>query len=102
MGKARYGWCTLIPLAFMCVNTLTAGWLNLGVNYLRPQLAAGAPSLWAAFLLAPTPAKIQSVVTIVVMALLVVVVVDSLVQWSRPARRRVAGQAEPSEALVPS
>jgi len=102
MGKARYGWCTLIPLAFMCVNTLTAGWLNLGVNYLRPQLAAGAPSLWAAFLLAPTPAKIQSVVTLVVMALLVVVVVDSLVQWSRPARRQVAGQAEPSEALVPS
>src|SRR5262249_28055921 len=37
-GKARYVACTLVPLAFMCVNTLTAGWMNLGVNYLRPQL----------------------------------------------------------------
>ncbi len=55
MGRARYAWCTLVPLAFMCVNTLTAGWLNLSVNYLRPQLAAGAPTLWTAFLAAPTP-----------------------------------------------
>ena len=43
MGKARYVWCTLIPLAFMCVNTLTAGWMNLGINYLAPQLKGGAP-----------------------------------------------------------
>jgi carbon starvation protein len=78
MGKARYAWCTLVPLAFMCVNTLTAGWMNLGLNYLRPQIAAGAPSLWAAFLAAPAPAKIQSVFTLVIMALLVVVIVDSM------------------------
>src|SRR5204863_3060727 len=50
MGKARYIGVTLAPLAFMCVNTLTAGWMNISINYLRPQLAAGAPSLWAAFL----------------------------------------------------
>src|SRR4030095_4163420 len=49
MGKARYAACTLVPLAFMCVNTLTAGWMNLGVNYLRPQLQAGAGTLWQAF-----------------------------------------------------
>ncbi len=103
MGKARYVWCTLVPLAFMCVNTLTAGWMNLGVNYLRPQLLQGAPSLWAAFLAAPAPAKIQSVVTLVIMVLLVVVVVDSLVQWSRPARRRTpAAEAETAEALAAS
>ena len=49
MGKARYVWCTLLPLAFMCVNTLSAGWMNIGVNYLAPQLHEGAPGLWAAF-----------------------------------------------------
>ena len=81
MGKARYVWCTLAPLAFMCVNTLTAGWLNLSVNYLAPQLAAGAPSLWAAFLLAPMPARMQCVVTLVIMALLLVVMVDSVMRW---------------------
>ncbi len=87
MGKARYLWTTLLPLAFMCVNTLTAGWMNLRVNYLRPQLQAGANSLWDAFLIAPTPAKIQSVVTLLLMALLVIVIVDSLVQWNRMLRR---------------
>ena len=103
MGKARYAWCTLLPLAFMCVNTLTAGWMNLSVNYLHPQLAAGATSLWAAFLLAPLPAKIQSVVTLVIMGLLVVVVADSLFQWLHPARRRLPrGAPETAEALAAS
>ena len=101
MGKARYAWCTLVPLAFMCVNTLTAGWLNLGVNYLSPQLAAGAPDLWRAFLAAPAPAKLQSVVTLVIMALLVVVVVDSVLHWARLARRR-SGTRQTAEALAAS
>src|SRR5678815_5193214 len=69
MGRARYVWCTLIPLAFMVVNTLTAGWMNLGVNYLRPQLAAGSPSLWTAFLAAPGPARMQCAITLLIMAL---------------------------------
>jgi carbon starvation protein len=103
MGKARYVWCTLPPLAFMCVNTLTAGWLNLGVNYLRPQLVAGAPSLWAAFVAAPLPAKLQSVITLTLMALLVVVVTDSLVQWSKAARRReTAAVRKAAGAMAPS
>ena len=103
MGKGRYVWCTLIPLAFMCVNTLTAGWMNLSVNYLRPQLAAGAPGLWAAFLSAPRPAQIQSVVTLVLMALRVVVVADSLLHWLRPARRREPTvDREAAEALAAS
>jgi carbon starvation protein len=98
MGRARYVWCTLIPLAFMCVNTLTAGWMNLGINYLRPQLLAGAPNLWAAFLAAPTPARLQCIVTLIVMLLLVVVVVDCLFRWSALLRGRsveVADEALP-------
>ena len=101
-GRGRYAWCTLVPLAFMCVNTLTAGWMNVGVNYLRPQLAAGAPGLWAAFALAPAPAKIQTVVTLVIMALLVVVIVDSLVQWGRMLRGRVAGAARTGAEAAPA
>ena len=94
MGRARYLWVTLVPLAFMCVNTLTAGWMNLGVNYLRPQLKAGAPDLWAAFVAAPVTAKVQSLLTLVVMALLVVVMVDCVSHWMRalgpPPRARQA------------
>jgi len=99
MGRGRYAWCTLVPLAFMCVNTLTAGWMNLRVNYLRPQIEAGATSLWAAFLAAPTPARMQCIVTLCVMALLVVVVTDSLYRWTAGIRGRSI--AEPAPATVP-
>jgi carbon starvation protein len=97
MGRARYVWCTLVPLAFMCVNTLTAGWMNLRVNYLRPQLAAGATSLLEAFAKAPLPARMQCVITLVVMALLVVVMADSVPRWIevwRGRRARVPGAPE--------
>jgi carbon starvation protein len=82
IGRARYAWATVVPLAFMCVNTLTAGWMNIGINYLRPQLLAGAPGVWAAFLVAPMPARLQCGVTLLVMALLIVVLVESVMQWS--------------------
>jgi carbon starvation protein len=95
MGKARYIAITLVPLAFMCVNTLTAGWLNIGINYLRPQLAAGAPSLWAAFLAAPVPARLQTLMTLALMALLVVVVVDCLRHWTRALRGGAPALAAP-------
>jgi len=93
LGRARYVWVTAVPLAFMCVNTLTAGWMNLGVNYLRPQLLAGAPGLWAAFAAAPIPARVQCVLTLLVMALLVVVIVDSGVRWLKPLFRPAAAPA---------
>ena len=81
----------------MVVNTLTAGWMNLRVNYLRPQLAAGATSLLEAFAKAPVPAQMQCVITLVVMALLVVVMADSVPRWIevwRGRRARVPGAPE--------
>ena len=99
MGRVRYVWCTLVPLAFMCVNTLTAGWMNLRVNYLAPQLKNGAPSLWAAFLAAPMSARIQSVVTLGIMALLVMVMIDSLLRWAAVLRGRRTTVASPGGAV---
>jgi carbon starvation protein len=96
-GRARYVWVTLVPLAFMCVNTLIAGWMNIGVNYLRPQLLAGAPGWAAAFAAAPATARVQCVVTLVVMALLVVVVADCALRWSRALSR---GERVDSHAAV--
>jgi carbon starvation protein len=99
MGRTRYIWCTLIPLAFMCVNTLTAGWMNLSVNYLAPQLRSGAPSLWAAFLAAPMPARIQCVTTLAIMSLLLVVMTDSVLRWTAVLRGRRATVQAPGEAI---
>jgi carbon starvation protein len=95
-GRARYVWVTLLPLAFMCVNTLAAGWLNLSYNYLRPQLKAGAPGLLAAFARAPMPAKVQCVVTLVVMALMVLITTDCVRHWL--SRTRATGPSG-AEAL---
>ncbi len=40
MGKARYAWVTLTPLAFLGVNTFYGGFLNIRDNYY--PLAVGA------------------------------------------------------------
>jgi carbon starvation protein len=34
MGKARYAWITLMPLAFVATTTLSAGWLSIWQNFL--------------------------------------------------------------------
>ncbi len=96
-GKGRYIACTVLPLAFMCVNTLTAGWMNLRVNYLRAEFKAGAPDLWSAFLAAPTPAKVQCVVTLAVMALMIVVVADCVSRWLVHLRQWQAEQLPAGE-----
>jgi carbon starvation protein len=95
-GRARYAWTTVVPLSFMCVNTLTAGWLNLSVNYLRPQLKAGAPDLLAAFAQAPAPARVQCVVTLIVMALMVLITSDCVRHWL--SRARAAGPSRVTAA----
>jgi len=99
MGKSRYVWCTLVPLAFMCLNTLIAGWMNISVNYLAAQLKEGAPSLWAAFLAAPMPARMQCVVTLVIMSLLLVVMADSVLRWTAVVRGRRATVQAPGEVV---
>jgi carbon starvation protein len=102
MGRARYVWCTLVPLAFMCVNTFTAGWMNLSINYLAPQLKDGAPSLGPRSR-RPCRPGIQCVTTLTIMALLVVVMTDSLLRWAEVVRGRrntvpAAGEALPEAA----
>jgi len=99
VGRGRHVWCTLVPLAFMCVNALSAGWLDLSVNYLAPQLRDRAPGLWAAFLTAPGPAKIQSVLTLAIMGLLVVVILDGLARWTAVVRSRRSTVQGPAERI---
>ena len=47
MGKSRYAWTTIIPMCFLTVTTVAAGYLNITTNYL-PQdkyLLAGASAI---------------------------------------------------------
>ena len=29
IGRARYAWVTMVPLSFLCVTTLTAGFMSV-------------------------------------------------------------------------
>ena len=44
-GKARYAWVTLLPLSFVSVTTLTAGWLSITDNFLPRARDAATPFL---------------------------------------------------------
>ena len=53
-------------------------------------------TLWRAFQLAPPAAQIQCIITLIIMALLVVVMVDSVLRWTGVlGRPRVVASTRP-------
>jgi len=44
MGRAKYAWITFLPLCFITITTLTAGFLNIRDNY-WPMAVGGDPAL---------------------------------------------------------
>jgi len=78
MGKARYAWVTAVPLAFVSVTTLTAGVLSVRDNFW--PIAIG-----------PDPSRrfqgqLDTVVTIVMMACVVVILVNVIARCVRVVR----------------
>jgi carbon starvation protein len=78
-GKARYMWITVLPLAFITVIELTAGYQNLMNNYLPKKL-------W-----------LNSGITVSLMIGLVIVVIGSAMKW-----HRVVVKGEPHPGLAPA
>jgi carbon starvation protein len=73
VGRARYAWVTLVPLSFLSVTTLSAGFLSVRDNFW--PLAVG-----------PDPTRhfqgyLDSVLTIVMMAAVVVILVAAARRW---------------------
>ena len=78
MGKARYAWVTAVPLAFVSVTTLTAGVLSVRDNFW--PIAIG-----------PDPSRrfqgqLDTVVTIVMMACVVIILVNVTARCVRVVR----------------
>jgi len=73
LGKARYAWVTLVPLSFLSVTTLTAGYLNVRTNFwpmaTGPNVALHSQGL------------INSLLTVILMVLVVVVLGTALRKW---------------------
>ena len=72
-GKARYAWVTVVPLAFLAVTTLTAGYMS--VRDIFWPLAVGANSALH------VQGYIDSVLATIMMGCVVIIIVTALRQW---------------------
>ncbi|HKV40358.1 MAG TPA: carbon starvation CstA family protein, partial [Blastocatellia bacterium] len=72
-GRARYAWVTILPLAFVSVTTLTAGWESIFNIFLKD--AATPDHAFRGYL--------DSAVTAIMMISVIIVLVDSMLRWVR-------------------
>ena len=81
IGRARYAWVTLVPLAFVATTTLTAGVLSVRDNFW--PMAIG-----------PDPARhfqgyLNTTLTVVMMVCVVVILANAAWKWMQVLRGRV-------------
>jgi carbon starvation protein len=70
-SKPIYAWITIIPMAFVGVTTMTAGFLNIR-NIFLPQVAESATRV---------PGLVNLVLTVIIMASLVIILVEAVPKW---------------------
>src|SRR5262245_9906092 len=75
-GKIRYAWVTLLPLSFVATTTLTAGWLNIVDNFLPLARTGGHPF----------QGYLNALMTVVMMACVLTILVDSALRWKAALR----------------
>ncbi len=73
-GRARYAWLTALPMAFVAVTTLTAGWLNITDNFL--PLAVREPARAG-------QAYLNSALTALMMGCALVILAEAGRRWWR-------------------
>jgi len=67
LGRAKYAWITFLPLCFITVTTLTAGFLNIRDNY-WPMAVGGDPAL-------TTQGYVNSICTGIMMTCAIIILV---------------------------
>ena len=86
MGKARYAWVTLAPMAFVATTTLTAGYLSIWQNFLPLAAQPGK-----AFI-----GTLNAALTGFMMACTILIIVHSVLQW----RKVLSGAVVPVGAVA--
>ena len=71
IGKARYAWVTLFPMAFVMATTLSASWLNITENFLPLAKREGFA----------IQGYVNSLLTAVMMICAVIILIDSFRTW---------------------
>jgi len=75
-GRARYAWVTILPMIFIGITTLTAGFLNIKNIYL-PQARVAATRV---------PGLINLVLTATIIISLLIIISDSIPKWIKVIR----------------
>lgn len=75
-GRAKYAWVTIIPMSFVGITTLTAGWMNV-VNIYIPQISEPAKMV---------PGIINLALTLLIMACVVIVLANAIPKWIAAVR----------------
>ena len=84
LGRTRYVWVTLAPMAFLAVSTITAGILSVRDNF-WPMAVGADPTVRVQGL-------VNSVMTVAMLACVVAILVGAAMRW----RRQMAPFVEPA------
>jgi carbon starvation protein len=79
MGRARFAWVTILPLSFLSVTTLTAGYMSVRDNF-WPMAVGSNPALHV-------QGYLDSILTVFMMGCVVIIIVTSVRRWVAVARR---------------
>ena len=79
-GRGRYAWTTAVPMVFVAVTTLTAGFLSVKDNFLPMTRLPDAGKVIQGW--------INSTLTLVMMACVIFVLVEAVLAWRRSPRLR--------------
>jgi carbon starvation protein len=90
LGRAKYMWVTLVPMAFVMATTLTAAWLNITNNFLPLTRKEGSA----------VQGYVNIVFTAVMMICAVIIIIDSIRVWTKavPAEKKEAALSKKEAA----
>jgi len=90
LGRAKYMWVTLVPMAFVMATTLTAAWLNITKNFLSLTKKEGSA----------VQGYVNITFTAVMMICAVIIIIDSIRVWTKtlPAENKEAALSKKEAA----
>jgi len=94
IGRARYAWVTMAPLAFLTTSTLTAGVLSVRDNF-WPMATGPNAALHV-------QGMIQSVITVVMMVLVIIILAAAVRKWIAVGNKGIDPDLAPSTSQQPA
>jgi carbon starvation protein len=90
MGRAKYAWVTLAPLAFLSVTTLSAGFLSVRDNF-WPMAVGTNPAL-------VVRGYVNSICTSILMVCVLIIFISAMRRWLNVWSGKAPAPAELAEA----